>query len=855
MAGRSNQNTVETIYASGNFKNVNEVHNNTGSMVLNGFNQEGGKVTGNIGKLIVESRQNTSTTTGSSRGMSLGISANGVPSSVNINGSRTNGDRAFVDNQSTFIVGEGSSLHVGTLENTGAVIGKKGNSAFKIDNYVGKDIQNHDTMKTTGGSIGVSTGNLRLTNIGVNQDSRDKQGITRNTVVGDVEIAGAEGSPINRDLGKANEVTRDTHSSTNINVESQTIEYLTNPGKLKEDIGKAKDEIDAVGAVAKAAFNTIGSKEKNGFFDFLRTERVQETVRNLGYIDTKGKTKEQIAQEMQDKYGEIFAKNGKKLEINFYVNSEVSQDDPNAKNKMNAAGFTAEDGSIWLNADNISSMNNFDLNSVFAHEGTHKVTGEDTELLANFGQSRAEKFINKSIDKGYLARTGGGLNWEDGNLTEEQKQRLAEYTDEDTQYLFDGISRGLFGDKATNKIQNGARWLGKTFGGKKGEAFVNKAINLDRKFYNNEGKTAGNAVHNVIKKVTGVDTRKLGDQAVNVVENIQNGKPAPKKRSTKKAPPKKNTTNKKTTNSNNSNNKKNNNIKEKIKNGVETGLEIGRETVTNGGYFLAGGVLAIGEDLTLGVAVVRDREGNKLEPDNKFYYAGQLTGHLLTTFKGTGGTIGGTGVEIVAIGASPETAGISMVATIPAEAVKTYSAGVATKGAFGITESLIKLSNPKNSSNSGSSTNNKNSNNGNTSRSRPTYKQSENDLTKSLEETYKNNPDVEIKSQKSYLGKKSAKYGAKGSVRPDNIKLKNNIPVESFEMKNYKLQNYDNMANTIVKQVEQRRKNLPLTVTKQNIVIDARGQGITAVQEKEIIQKIIDKSNGTIKKSDITIWK
>ena len=447
-ASQSSQNTVETVYANGNFRNVNEVHNNTGSMVLNGFNQEGGKVTGNIGKVEVISRQNTSTTTGSSSGISLGISANGVPSSVNISGSRTNGNRAFVDNQSTFIVGEGSSLHVGTLENTGAVVGKEGNSAFKIDSYVGKDIQNHDTMKTTGGSIGISTGKPRITNVGFNQDSRDKQGITRNTVVGDVEIGETSGSPINRDLGKANEVTRDTHSSTNINVESQTIEYATNPAKLKEDIGKAKDEIEAVGAAAKVAFNTIGSKEKNGFFDFLRTERVQETVRNLGYIDTKGKTKEQIAQEMQDKYGEIFAKNGKKLQINFYVNSEVSQDDPNAKNKMNAAGFTAEDGSIWLNADNISSMNNFDLNSVFAHEGTHKVTGKNTELLADFGQSRAEKFINKSIDKGYLARTGGGLNWEDGNLTEEQKQRLAEYTDEDIQF------RMLTGDDRIDRRVN-----------------------------------------------------------------------------------------------------------------------------------------------------------------------------------------------------------------------------------------------------------------------------------------------------------------------------------------------------------------------------------------------------------------
>ena len=79
-------------------------------------------------------------------------------SSVNVNASRTNGNRAFVDNQSTFAIGEGSNLHVGTVENTGAVIGKEGNSTFKIDTYVGKDIQNYDTMTTTGGSIGVSLG-------------------------------------------------------------------------------------------------------------------------------------------------------------------------------------------------------------------------------------------------------------------------------------------------------------------------------------------------------------------------------------------------------------------------------------------------------------------------------------------------------------------------------------------------------------------------------------------------------------------------------------------------------------------------------------------------------------------------
>ena len=61
------------------------------------------------------------------------------------------------------------------------------------------------------------------------------------------------------------------------------------------------------------------------------------------------------------------------------------------------------------------------------------------------------------------------------------------------------------------------------------------------------------------------------------------------------------------------------------------------------------------------------------------------------------------------------------------------------------------------------------------------------------------------------------------------------------------------MAKAIVEQYEKIKKSS--IGIRQNIVIDARGQGITYSQEQKIIQKIIDKSNGTIKKSDITIWK
>ena len=366
---RSNQNTVETIHANGSFTNVNEVHNNTGTMTLSGFNQEGGKVTGNIGKVEVVSRQNTSTTTGSSKGMSVGVSSQGIPTSVNVNASRTNGNRAFVDNQSTFVVGEGSNLHVGTLENTGAVIGKEGNSTFKIDTYAGKDIQNYDTMTTTGGSIGASLGgNPKITNVGFNQDSRDKQGITRNTVVGDVEIAEDEGSPINRDLGKANEITKDTHSSTNINIESQTIEYATNPGKLKEDIGKAKKEISDVTTAIKESIHDRGDDNRN-FFGQLREVRLNETVNNIaGKRLNEAQKSEDVVAAWKDAY--------KDLGYNLDVKYTTGEDTPEMKDKAGTA-YISKDGvhTIIININAKENLTKAGLIGTLAEEASHIVNG------------------------------------------------------------------------------------------------------------------------------------------------------------------------------------------------------------------------------------------------------------------------------------------------------------------------------------------------------------------------------------------------------------------------------------------------------------------------------------------------
>ena len=408
-ASRSNRNTDETIHANGNFSNVNEVHNNTGTMTLSGFNQEGGKVTGNIGKVEVISRQNTSTTTGSSKGVNLGISANGVPSSVNINASRTNGNRAFVDNQSTFVVGEGSNLHVGTVENTGAIIGKEGNSTFKIDTYAGKDIQNYDTMTTTGGSIGASLGGKpKITNVGFNQDSRDKQGITRNTVVGDVEIGESFGSPINRDLGKANEVTKDTHSSTNINVEPQVIEYLTNPGKLKEDIGKAKEEINDIKWAIKESIHDRGDDNRN-FFGQLSEVRLDKSLENITGERLIGKTVDtEIAGIFKDAYKDL----GYDINIIFSDPKNSPQLlDEKGKPKTGTAYVRDEKGkkikTIIINGEDPKNATKAGLIGTIVEEGSHVIgkvegrqrkTGTDEKGLESTGRASNEYFSEKYKD-------------------------------------------------------------------------------------------------------------------------------------------------------------------------------------------------------------------------------------------------------------------------------------------------------------------------------------------------------------------------------------------------------------------------------------------------------------------------
>ena len=276
-------NSNGTTYQNGRFVNVDEVHNNTKNMTLSGFNQEGGTVTGNIENLTIESKQNTSITKGSTKGGSLSVSANGLPSG-SANYSKTNGERRVVDNASTFIIGDGSNLKVAKVENTASAIGTTGNGKLSIDEYVGHNLENKDKTTTKGGSVSLSQSSIPISGVGVNYANRDLESVTKNTVIGNVEIGKSSGDEINKDLDSMTEVTKDEDTKTNVFVESQTIRYAVNPDSFKEDIQKAKNEIHDIYHAVDSTVNPQGKESRNVLQQLAET-RQAKTIYNV--IDSR----------------------------------------------------------------------------------------------------------------------------------------------------------------------------------------------------------------------------------------------------------------------------------------------------------------------------------------------------------------------------------------------------------------------------------------------------------------------------------------------------------------------------------------------------------------------------------------
>ncbi|MFA1745845.1 hemolysin, partial [Fusobacterium animalis] len=155
-----------------------------------------------------------------------------------------------------------------------------GNGKLSIDEYVGHNLENKDETKTKGASLSLSPNSNVISGVGINYANKDLESITKNTVVGNVEIGKSSGDKINKVLSTMTEVTKDEDTKTNVFVESQTIKYTLNPEAFKEDVQKAKNEIHDIYHTVDSTVNPQGEDKRNIFAN-LRAQRWDTSFYNV----------------------------------------------------------------------------------------------------------------------------------------------------------------------------------------------------------------------------------------------------------------------------------------------------------------------------------------------------------------------------------------------------------------------------------------------------------------------------------------------------------------------------------------------------------------------------------------------
>ena len=76
------------------------------------------------------------------------------------------------------------------------------------------------------------------------------------------------------------------------------------------------------------AFNDDSKDQKKGFIDVLQTERFQEGLRNLGYVQAEGETTKELEEKIENAYKDLFERFGKEVEVGFYTVGELDSNDP-----------------------------------------------------------------------------------------------------------------------------------------------------------------------------------------------------------------------------------------------------------------------------------------------------------------------------------------------------------------------------------------------------------------------------------------------------------------------------------------------------------------------------------------------
>ena len=267
-----------TINVGGNLKTNSE------NLTLSGANVEADKVDIKAKNVVIESKQDKSENKDSTYGGGFSIDlANPSNFSANINGSKGNGEKDWVNKQSSLIARNGGKIDTENLTNIGAVIGSESETnklKVSANKVVVKDLEDKNKYENIGGGVSFGTD---VPNVSVKHDKVDKEQINRATALNtDFEISGkktsAEDLGFNTDISKAQEVTKDEERHLDAELHTDLL-GKDKQEELKKAGGIISDLTTALGNKGKTdALENKGKTEGN----FLERYKQLSMVRAIG---------------------------------------------------------------------------------------------------------------------------------------------------------------------------------------------------------------------------------------------------------------------------------------------------------------------------------------------------------------------------------------------------------------------------------------------------------------------------------------------------------------------------------------------------------------------------------------------
>ncbi|AGU16131.1 hypothetical protein HMPREF0946_02209 [Fusobacterium vincentii 3_1_36A2] len=407
---------------------------NSENLTLSGANVEADKLDIKVKNLVIESKQDKSERKDSSYGGSFSIDlANPSNFSANINGSKGNGEKEWVNKQTTLIARNGGEIDTDSLTNIGAIIGsenEKEKLKVSANKVIVKDLEDKNKYENIGGGITIGTD---VPNTSIKHDKVDKEQIDRATAINtDFEISGkktsAEDLGFNTDIDKAQEKTKDEEKHLDAELHTDLL------GKDKQE------ELKKAGGIISDLTTALGNKSKTEG-DFLERYKQLSMMRAIGDQVAKNPEYLSILEKEAIKNGKI---DDKTQVEQVSVMNKLLNDALRTKGykgpdiKMVLTDVTDPKGpyytdtltnTVVFDRKMLASANRDQILNVLGHEFGHYSKEDNktgTQAIANYSGEKLEDRTKGMVSKEATEDTLAAIRNNKNVITGEEGKKLAE---------------------------------------------------------------------------------------------------------------------------------------------------------------------------------------------------------------------------------------------------------------------------------------------------------------------------------------------------------------------------------------------------------------------------------------------